>query len=123
MWCLAAGTAMLALGTAPAWAQGGGTTTSLSGVVTDAQGAVIPGADVEPLTTALTETYTKVRTDDPMGDAFSVIDYLTDDTQQFAAERAINGGALPHNGATAKALAGAIARLEAFHARELTALV
>jgi hypothetical protein len=40
--CLAA----LLLCGSPAFAQGGGTTTSLSGQVTDAQGATIPGADV-----------------------------------------------------------------------------
>ena len=47
LWSAAAcASAILVLGGPPAWAQGGGTTSSLSGVVTDAQGAVIPGADV-----------------------------------------------------------------------------
>ena len=38
--------AVIVLGAGSAFAQGAGTTTSLSGIVTDAQGGVIPGADV-----------------------------------------------------------------------------
>ena len=38
---------MMALVAAPVYAQGGGATSSLTGIVTDASGAVIPGADVK----------------------------------------------------------------------------
>src|SRR5512133_428011 len=37
---------LLALASTPAFAQGGGTSSSLSGLVVDTSGAVIPGADV-----------------------------------------------------------------------------
>lgn len=80
------------------------------------------GADVESLIGTLTNVYGIVAQDDPDGDKYTVADYLTDDVQRYAAERAINGGALPHNGATAKALTGAIVTLEAFHTAELMPL-
>jgi hypothetical protein len=46
----------------PAYAQGGGTTASLSGVVTDAQGGVIPGASVVVTNNATAGQFTAVTT-------------------------------------------------------------
>jgi hypothetical protein len=44
--CILAFLAMMVLLSSPAYAQGGGTTTTLSGLVVDTSGGVIPGADV-----------------------------------------------------------------------------
>jgi hypothetical protein len=79
-------------------------------------------ADIDELIAAVNDIYDTIALDDPDGDDFQVADYLTDEAQQFAAGRAVDGGALPRNGATATALAGAVATLEEFHATELRPL-
>ena len=53
-------TAALGMASTLAFAQGGATTTTLSGVVADTSGAVVPGADVTVKNTATAETYSAV---------------------------------------------------------------
>ncbi len=52
--------ASLAVGAAPAWAQGGGATSSISGTVVDASGGVVPGADVKAVNNATRSEFTAV---------------------------------------------------------------
>ena len=61
---LAAIAVFLALGVPPAYAQGGGTTAAITGVVTDTSGAVIPGATVKVKNNATGAEYEAVTSSD-----------------------------------------------------------
>ena len=52
--------AILALGVAPAFAQSGSSNSSLSGIVTDASGGVMPGADVVAKNNGTAATFSAV---------------------------------------------------------------
>lgn len=77
----------------------------------------VDAGDVEELAAAVRDVYAKVTAADP--DPVSVDGYLIDPAARFAAVRAVDGGALPHNQATAKALLVALGELEDFYDAEL----
>src|SRR5687768_13071260 len=60
LFAIVASMALMTMAGRPAYAQGGGTTSSISGTVADSSGAVIPGADVKVKNVATGADFTSV---------------------------------------------------------------